>query len=198
MNNNSIFVTDACSSDCSHCPYRSGQMQKGHLPIHEVISKLDHTAMYHIVTGGEPLLYPFLLDLLEYFEEKGLYWRIATGGGENLNELIKYTNLKKFFLGFALGTDILVKSKSALRQNIWRNNLNILEENKCQYSLTFTVSNKSILNSILKKLSPNISLKFAILAEEFGTLIDLDEWELLKSKIRSKFKIQAVHDGYRN
>jgi len=71
-------ITDACNLKCSHC-YRDGDGER-ELPFdeakHRIVDQILETAPkmkahpFIALSGGEPLLYPHLFELLDYLKER--------------------------------------------------------------------------------------------------------------------------------
>jgi MoaA/NifB/PqqE/SkfB family radical SAM enzyme len=73
--NLSIEVTTRCNSPCPHCFARAGISKHSSLPVDivkEISTEGYNTGYRHLhVTGGEPLLWDGLFDLLEYVFDLG-------------------------------------------------------------------------------------------------------------------------------
>ena len=90
-----IEVTDECDLSCPNC-YRFSLW--GHMPVEEIksdILKLKHHLNCDCIAiaGGEPLLYPDLLEVVEFITKNDLKSRILTNGHSLTWELAK--DLKK-------------------------------------------------------------------------------------------------------
>lgn len=77
-----IEVTDECDLSCPAC-YRFSLM--GHVPVEEIksdILKLKHRLNCDCIAiaGGEPFLYPDLVEVVEFLTKNGLKSRILTNG----------------------------------------------------------------------------------------------------------------------
>jgi len=81
----SVFIrTSGCNLRCSWCdtPYTSWHPEGVNLSIDEIVARLDEfTAARHVVlTGGEPMIAPGILDLANRLRERGLHITIETAG----------------------------------------------------------------------------------------------------------------------
>lgn len=77
-----IEVTDTCDLACPGC-YRS--TLEGHAPLERVKSdilelKRSLNCDAIAIAGGEPLLYPHLIEVIEFITEQGLKSRVLTNG----------------------------------------------------------------------------------------------------------------------
>lgn len=78
-------ATRTCNLDCVHCATASARRAfKGELTTREVREMIDDLAAFHVpallITGGEPLARPDVLDLAGYATSKGLAVSFATNG----------------------------------------------------------------------------------------------------------------------
>ena len=72
--NLSIEVTTRCTNDCWHCFARAGKQASADLTLNDAISAVDEAydmGYRHLhLTGGDPLLWHHLFDLLDHTTEK--------------------------------------------------------------------------------------------------------------------------------
>lgn len=93
-----IAVTNKCNFACVHCINYSSIKNKEEIPIDVVKTIIDYMYAHSIlcldISGGEPLLYQGLEDVLQYGYDRNLTMSIATNGyllrGEFLKILKKY------------------------------------------------------------------------------------------------------------
>lgn len=78
-----LALTYRCNNNCSHC-YNDKSRQVKELPSkswQKILEKIAQEGIPHVVfTGGEPTLYPDLIDLAEYAENLGLVAGLNTNG----------------------------------------------------------------------------------------------------------------------
>ncbi len=91
-----ILLTDICNFKC---PYCRGMKNKGNLDYNYVKKVIDYwcikTPLKNIrLSGGEPLYYPYLFEIVKYAKSKGIeHIAISTNGSsslKNYKKLIKY------------------------------------------------------------------------------------------------------------
>lgn len=79
-----IHPTRLCNLRCRHCYSASGPQERGALGVALLIDAIDDAAAlgYGVVSlsGGEPLLYPHLLELLDHAGRRGLFRTFTTNG----------------------------------------------------------------------------------------------------------------------
>lgn len=82
-----VVLTQACSLRCNFCFEKGwGYRPENTMPWEDLKKVVDFCAdagvEYLFLTGGEPLLYPHLMDILEYIRDKGYEMKptIATSG----------------------------------------------------------------------------------------------------------------------
>ncbi|PJD96468.1 MAG: hypothetical protein CK425_05710 [Parachlamydia sp.] len=153
-----------------------------------------------LLSGGEPLEYPFLLPLVTALEQVGKPFRIATGGHINIMPFLEILQNNRLFTGFSVGTDVM-----AIRRNNneefkmqWIENLRILSEWGCPYSLTITVGSGMQLEPLLKlfhyhKLDPN----FLMLSGMEGEIFDDEEWNGFLQNIQNIYPFKIIKVGFR-
>ena len=81
----SIFVrTSGCNLRCSWCdtPYASWNPEGDDLTVEEILSQADRfpAARHVVLTGGEPMIAPGIVELSGRFRELGLHITIETAG----------------------------------------------------------------------------------------------------------------------
>lgn len=98
-----IVLTDYCNLKCSHC-YASPKYfsySKGIAYIDQIKKIIDVLKYNHINfinwTGGEPLLYPYIVEVLTYAREQGLESTIFTNGTIDLTHVLR-SNLASNFV----------------------------------------------------------------------------------------------------
>ena len=97
-----IELTRSCNLKCKHCLNNSGEKLKNQLNYKELIRIVDDFSKAGIFeirfTGGEPLLFPKIYELINYATEKGIYVSIGTNGtliNESVSKKLKKAGLKK-------------------------------------------------------------------------------------------------------
>lgn len=88
MDSVTIKITNECNLNCSMCGYARNRKKDQILPEElgvsewkRVIDELDGLGVTYIsVLGGEPLMYPWLTEILEYMKLKGIQSGITTNG----------------------------------------------------------------------------------------------------------------------
>jgi 7-carboxy-7-deazaguanine synthase len=81
----SVFVrTSGCNLRCVWCdtPYTSWQPEGDELSLDEILARVDeHRQARHVVlTGGEPMIAPHVVELTERFRARGLHITVETAG----------------------------------------------------------------------------------------------------------------------
>lgn len=79
-------VTNHCNFRCDFCPINNSRRKPQHMPFGLFTKGVDEIARdriadtigFHVL--GEPLLYPHLVDALDYAREKGLRTEVTTNG----------------------------------------------------------------------------------------------------------------------
>ncbi len=84
-----IEITQNCPLGCLHCSTAAGPNRKDHIPIGTLIRLLNEASEMGVesvsFSGGEPLVYPDLDNLISYSRGLGLYLSLYTTGIINNN-----------------------------------------------------------------------------------------------------------------
>ncbi len=84
-----IEITQNCPLGCLHCSTAAGPNRKNHIPIDTLIRLLNEASEMGVesvsYSGGEPLVYPDLENLISYSRGLGLYLSLYTTGIINNN-----------------------------------------------------------------------------------------------------------------
>ena len=76
-----LFLTLRCNQQCRYCHRFLGIDEVGYEDNKRIIDKLTEDKIYNVTfTGGEPLLYPNIVELLKYAKERGIKSKIITNG----------------------------------------------------------------------------------------------------------------------
>src|SRR2546429_6104816 len=80
----SVFVrTSGCNLRCAWCdtPYTSWKPEGEELPLDAIMSAVaEYPARHAVVTGGEPMIAPGIVELTEHLRARGLHITIETAG----------------------------------------------------------------------------------------------------------------------
>lgn len=91
----SVFwaITDTCNLGCKYCYAATNRNRTIPLCLDLCVELIDELASLEvceiILEGGEPLLHPFLLDILHYIKQKGLVVSILTNATKLNGDLAK-------------------------------------------------------------------------------------------------------------
>jgi len=88
-----IDLTNRCNLSCKYCfNHRALQLPPQHLDIDLIEkaldSKLAESVNNWFLSGGEPFLYPHLLEALKFFRDRGIGPKIATNGIKLIPEIL--------------------------------------------------------------------------------------------------------------
>jgi hypothetical protein len=157
-----IIANGSCSAECAHCQHAGNYS----LPSdsHHLIS--TSSSDFIIISGGEPLelsddrLQLYVSECIRYHK----FYRIATGGHIPISTISTSVYHNTMFLGFSIGTDIILEIQNSfykLHSGEWRSNIEYLNENNINYSLTITLKPNMDLKPLLNtkvKLNPDFIL----------------------------------------
>ncbi|MDE5696474.1 MAG: radical SAM protein, partial [Lachnospiraceae bacterium] len=87
-----INLTDICNLKCKHCSRKNLlNLESAGFFVNwkEIIDELAFNGVFQIfLTGGEPLLHPEILEIIEYIKSKNIFIAILTNGLFLTDELI--------------------------------------------------------------------------------------------------------------
>ncbi len=91
-----FHITNRCNYQCKHCFARFNQRE---LPLDEAKRVIDAIEVYFKganvknprinLAGGEPLIYPYIDEIIDYISSKGIKVSIITNGSLLTNEMIE-------------------------------------------------------------------------------------------------------------
>ena len=77
-----IAVGYACNQKCSFCPCSKKLKQMSHIPLDRMLKTIDEFCQqgitHLVVSGGEPTIYPYFIEMIKYAIEKGLYINVLS------------------------------------------------------------------------------------------------------------------------
>ena len=158
-------VTYACNLSCVHCLSDSGPKRQGELTTGQcrrMIDDLSDLRVFQLnIGGGEPLVRPDFLDLMDYAHEKGIVTCISTNGTLIDEEAARRLDHELVYIQVSLD-GASPESNDAIRgKGSYKKVLNALEHLK---SRNIEVS----INTVLTRLSfPELD-KMAELAAAYG------------------------------
>ena len=141
MNNFIIFlhITNLCNYTCEYCseglPQQANE-SKWSIPLnlvkyinYMIIQYLTDFNVHICLIGGEPLLYPYLQEVIQLFEQnpliKGLY--ILTNNSIDISNIIKSKTTIPMYFSFSMHTESMKKFDFNKQMNIFIDNIKYLE-----------------------------------------------------------------------
>lgn len=203
----SIALTNACNLSCPHC---YAPKTPAELPIKRVkdwMSELDNAGCFGVgFGGGEPLLYPELLDICEFGQDQtGLAITLTTNGLLLTENLIE--NLKNRINFIRISMDGVGETYERIRNIPYLTLLQRLKSisGKISFGINFVANSRTIgdFEAAVKIAEQYQASEFLILPEEAagrGTKIDDKTLtELLKRIQNYKGKLQlAISADYQS
>ena len=197
-----LILTRKCNIDCSYCKIKDNSGKRKELTINEwksIIKKFSNNKhMHFIFTGGEPLLYNGVYDLIDYASKNSATSLITNTLLLNNNSFPRLKNLD--YLTFSCDT-------SQLKSNLTKNTLdkfNFISESSRKYNITpsviITVTSKNtdeIPLMVTKASKQGISVLLSLIHSnegsydfrnhspnlEFKTIDDFKKLEQLQNKL---------------
>lgn len=142
-----LEVTRRCNLNCEHCLIPKENNDLDLKTGKKIIDQIADSGVFKIYfTGGEPLLYPYTFELIEYANKKGLYTLLQTNG-TLIDEFIEKIKKSKIgvldisILGLEEIHDLMTRKKCF--EKIMKN-AKILEKEGIRYFLSYVVTSKSV------------------------------------------------------
>ncbi len=158
-------ITEDCNLNCKHCIVSSPR-STGAMTVEQIIraiNKLYDNGLREIsFTGGEPMLFPGIIDILKYNKEKGIKSRILTNGTLLSRDIVKKISPLVSEIGVSLD-GITEKANDSIRgegsYNKIIEGINNLKEMNINFSIYFTLHKRNNdINKIIqfsKKIGAN-------------------------------------------
>ena len=158
-----FLTTTECSARCAHCRF-SGNIETdmSNSALTRLQLELDRNdKCVYLLSGGEPTDSDNLIPVVELLESKGVFFRIATAG---FNDLSAYEFIwrMKFFTGVSVSTDVIRAERDEKNINhvsVWKKNIEYLKTNHISYSVTITLLKQECLDeaslNILRLVNPD-------------------------------------------
>lgn len=147
--------TEACNLRCDYCYITQERKFNNKIAKFEYspeyirqalsVNRLGGICLFNIVAGGETLLSAELIDVVVALLEEGHYVMIVTNGLLT-NRLLKFSNLSEDLqkrLFFKISFHYLELKKNNLFDKFF-NNVRLIAESKCSYSVELTPSDEMI------------------------------------------------------
>ncbi len=163
INTLKIRLHTYCNADCDMCSWKK-KTEK--LPYKNVLKILDQASLLGIkninFTGGEPSIYPEIIQVLKYAKDKGFYVSISSNGiwPKRICETIANT-IDSADISIDAGNkedNDLIRGKSGYFKSAFRTLAYLLEKNKpIHVNVTVRPDNAGSLSSIIDILPRRVS-----------------------------------------
>jgi len=108
-----LNITENCNAKCIYCDW--WKQKKNSSPLKELIFSIDDAIKIGLkgvrISGGEPLLYPNLQELISYIKKRNLIAMICTSANTNFQEMMTIVEA---------GTDVISISIDTLEPHIFK------------------------------------------------------------------------------
>lgn len=166
-------ITSECDMDCPFCygPKKIKAMEKDEAI--KVINTLHDMGIETIcITGGEPLLYPYIMEIMKKINEKGMNIFLSTSGNHYLEYVDK---IEEYITKLSLpldGCTAKIHSLNGRTENNYHNVLSILDDYK-NHSRKFQIKIATLLTSRNIAIENNLINLYNLLAE-----YPIDIWKI--------------------
>ena len=154
--NAGIRITRNCNMKCQYCNIQNTKRKELTLDewkkAIEIMKRLGANKL--VILGGEPTVYPHIIELVDYVvNDLKMICNLTTNGLENFDIIVKLLDKGLNSIGVSVDTLEIKKSISPLKA---RNGLNLIDyllRNKKEVNITnYTVLNKENVDAILNTI----------------------------------------------
>lgn len=154
-----IHLTNDCNLSCLHCAYNAGKRIKNELTIAEwkhILNQLEELQTFRIIiSGGEPLLFQAIENLLEFLSLKRFRIDFLTNGTLIDAKIAKYLSSPNFSTTISLDgpddkTHDMLRGEKCFNQVL--NGASLLSQNGACFNFATTIHklNMHVLDDIVK------------------------------------------------
>lgn len=212
-----LIITEECNLHCPHCFSR---FKKGAPNINNLKSIIDQLAEKNVIslyiTGGEPFMYPDIMELITYIKSKRMFLTIHTNGVmlnntiiNELSTLLTDTDIIQISIdGVKKETNKKMRTLSEQQFNKIKENCLILSEFNIKVKINVTVTNHNLYElKDLYLLASELNIKYISFSSLFITDLQsnfttppmnlelINEFEkVLNLAINLNFPVQIVQD----
>ncbi len=207
-----IELTRACNLRCKHCLNNSGIMSNNKINYDELIRIIDlliDAGIFEIrFTGGEPLLYPKIIDVIKYCTDNGIYVSIGTNGtliNESLIKKLKSSGLNKVIVSLD-GTQAVhddIRGKGNFDKTIKA--IDLLKKYKIDYKVNSVIM-KSNMDDIILLAKQMYKEKNPLFIRRFiesgrganlkDNVLKLDDYEYVKKQLKKELEDKKIIRGH--
>ncbi len=146
-----IHFTKSCNLRCLHCVYDAGKEILNQINVKEWINVLDQFEDINIqriiISGGEPLLYKGVNDILEYLTQKRMRIELLTNAtllNKNIVKILSYSNYSTTISldGSDQETNDYLRGRGSFNNIV--NGLRLVQEAKLLFHISTTVHKKNM------------------------------------------------------
>ena len=189
-----IFLTKHCNMNCVHCSVNAGKSSEKELPLEfwkNIFDQIEQSNVIKVtITGGEPTLFPYFWELIDYIKLKKIYKCLLTNALFLNDDSIITLRDANIVLGISLDGaceethDSFRKTKGAFSRTIA--NLNKLNKFGKTFDILSVIHKKNLgqiedLFLITRKYKAR-SLSFNVI-EEAGRGKNAKEWFLTEKEL---------------
>lgn len=168
-----IELTRSCNLHCKHCLNNSGQKLENELSYEEwikLISDLNDSGIQEIrFTGGEPLLYDKILDLISICTKKGIYVSLGTNATlitKEMTEKLKKSGLKKAIVSIDGTVNVHNEIRGKKAYETAMRGLENLIENGIDFKINSVIMKKN-MNDIINFAKSTYEKKYPLFIRRF-------------------------------
>lgn len=202
-----IEITQKCPLNCKQC-YKSEQNKEMSFEMlsHYLYEIKELKIKQIVLNGGEPFVYPYIIDTLKLIENLNLKATIFTSGCGIRNKIInQLKNSKNINIGLSFnGSTSVIHNFSRDRFDITYNVANIFKKNEINYFINWVARHDNVrdlpnLIELSKKISASFINVVANKLTGFGELdseLEIDDYIYLREIILTNREYCSIQNCY--
>lgn len=165
-----IKLTNECNLSCRYCFAESGAVAyKSYLSLEQFKKVIDDVKelsdyVFYTLSGGEPLIYPYIFELMEYIKSKNNGIMLLTNGAyiteENAEKIAKMCSLVKISIdGSNEEINSITRGKNSLDGALRGYNLLLKHNANVQITMTVTKANIDDIANMVELFGNRLTLQ---------------------------------------
>lgn len=165
-----IKLTNECNLSCRYCFAESGAVAyKSYLSLEQFKKVIDDVKelsdyVFYTLSGGEPLMYPYIFELMEYIKSKNNGIMLLTNGAyiteENAEKIAKMCSLVKISIdGSNEEINSITRGKNSLDGALRGYNLLLKHNANVQITMTVTKANIDDIANMVELFGNRLTLQ---------------------------------------
>lgn len=207
-----LELTRACNLKCIHCLNNSGIKQKDELTKEDLLKLIKNFSSHGVqeirFTGGEPLLFNGIYDLIKFATEEGICTSLGTNGTLVTKEVakkLKESGLKKVVVSIDGNKKIHDKIRGKKNYQKAMNGLKYLQKNGINVRVNSVIM-KSNMDDVIKLAKKMSRKKITIFIRRFissgrgkhleNNMLNKKDYDYVRNKLQKELTKKTYVNGH--